>query len=264
MKVCVLGSGSSGNAVWVEGGGDALLVDAGLSLRQLRMRAEMRGLDWERLRGVCVTHEHHDHIDGLRVLHGKCCGVKFYANGPTARSVAEKLSMEDAADAWRVVPEAGRPFFVGGLKVTGFRVPHDAVEAWGYVVESDGVRVGIATDLGQPVMPVRAMLKDCDAVVLEANHDMELLREAQRPWSLKRRILSNQGHLSNDMAAMMAAELAGGGRLRRVVLAHLSHDCNREALALEAVRERLQEAGLLERVAVAVARQGEPTAVWEV
>ena len=264
MKVCVLGSGSSGNAVWVEGGGDALLVDEGLSLRQLRMRMELRGLDWERLRGVCVTHEHHDHVDGLKVLHGKCCGVKFYANGPTAEYVIQKLGMEDGADAWRVVAEAGSPFMVGGLKVTGFRVPHDSVEPWGYVVEFGGVRVGVATDLGQPVMPVRAMLRDCDAVVLEANHDPELLRDAHRPWSLKRRIFGNQGHLSNEMAAGLAAELAGGGRLRRIVLAHLSHDCNREELALEAVRERLQEAGLLERVAVEVARQGEPTAVWEV
>lgn len=264
MKVCVLGSGSSGNAVWVEGGGDALLVDEGLSLKQLRLRMEMRGLDWGRLRGVCVTHEHSDHIGGLKVLHGKCAEVKFYANGPTARFVAQKLEMEDGPEAWQVVAEPGSPFYVGGLKVTGFRVPHDAVEAWGYVVEYEGARVGIATDLGQPVMPVRAMLKDCDAVVLEANHDPELLREVNRPWGLKRRILGNQGHLSNDMAAAMAAELAGGGRLRRVVLAHLSHDCNREALALEAVREKLQEAGLLERVAVEVARQGEPTAVWEV
>ena len=264
MKVCVLGSGSSGNAVWVEGGGDALLVDAGLSLRQLQLRAEMRGLDWGRLRGVCVTHEHHDHIGGLKVLHGKCCGVKFYANGPTARSVAEKLSMADATDAWRVVPEAGSPFCVGGLKVTGFRVPHDAVEAWGYVVEFGGARVGIATDLGQPVMPVRVMLRECDAVVLEANHDPEMLKDALRPWHLKRRILGNQGHLSNDMAAELAAELAGGGRLRRIVLAHLSHDCNREAMALDTVRERLRDAGLLMRVAVEVARQGEPTAVWEV
>lgn len=252
VRVCVLGSGSSGNCTWVECGDDAILVDAGLSAQRTRRTLKECGLDETKLRAICVTHEHSDHVAGIARLHA-LFGIPVYANSQTARAVKGV-----PADCWKCFV-TGNPFGVGPFEMYPFLLPHDAYEPVGYRIACGGVSIGIATDLGMATTLVRGKLAGCDMLVLEANHDEELLRDSTRTWWLKQRILGNQGHLSNKAAAALIVELAGE-KLRTVVLAHLSRDCNREELAVETVREYLEEQGV-RGVEVLAARADGPTQV---
>ena len=254
VRVCVLGSGSGGNCTWVECGGDAILVDAGLSAQRIRRTLRDCRLDERKLRAICVTHEHTDHTCGIARLHS-LLGIPAYANSGTARAVRNV-----PADCWKCFV-TGNPFAVGPFEVFPFLLPHDAYEPVGYRIACGGVSIGIATDLGMATTLVRGKLAGCNLLVLESNHDEELVRLAQRQWWLKQRILGNQGHLSNHAAAALIAEVAGES-LRTVVLAHLSRDCNREDLALETVRADLASHGL-DRIDVLAAHADSPTPVLE-
>lgn len=236
LRVCVLASGSSGNCIHIESATTALLVDAGISARETLRRMEAAGLDPAKLRAICVSHEHTDHVAGLAQLHKKL-GLKLYANGDTARAVrgAEHLPWNLFAD--------GCPFSVGDIEVLPFPLPHDAYAPVGFVLASGAARLGIATDLGMPTQLARERLKGCQLVVLEANHDETLLHSSFRPWALKQRILGRQGHLSNETAAALLADIAGD-TLRQVFLAHLSRECNNLDLALLTVRRHLESVGL--------------------
>ncbi len=236
LRVCVLASGSSGNCIHVESAATALLVDAGLSARETLRRMEAAGLDPARLRAICVSHEHTDHVAGIAQLHKKL-GLELYANGDTARNVrgAEHLP-------WKLFSD-GSPFPVGDIEVLPFPLPHDAYAPVGFVLSCGGARLGIATDLGMPTQLARERLRGCQTVVLEANHDEMLVHSSFRPWSLKQRILGRQGHLSNETAAALLADIAGD-TLRQVFLAHLSRECNKLDLALHIVRTHLASAGL--------------------
>ena len=254
VRVCVLGSGSSGNCTWVEYGGDAILVDAGLSAQRIRRTLRDCGLDERKLRAICVTHEHTDHTCGIARLHS-LLGIPAYANSGTARAIRNV-----PAECWKCFV-TGNPFAVGPFEVFPFLLPHDAYEPVGYRIACGGVSIGIATDLGMPTTLVRGKLTGCNLLVIESNHDEELVRLAQRQWWLKQRILGNQGHLSNHAAASLIADVAGES-LQTVILAHLSHDCNREDLALETVRTDLASRGL-ERIEVLAAHADSPTPVLE-
>ena len=252
VRVCLLGSGSSGNCTWIECGDDAILVDAGLSARRTLRTLRECGLDERKVRAICITHEHIDHVRGALRLHA-LLGVPLHANTQTARAV-EKVPPE----CWKCFV-TGNPFAIGPFSLLPFPLPHDASDPVGYRIACGGVCIGIATDLGMPTTVVREMLRDCHLLVLEANHDEELVRDTDRTPYLKQRILGNQGHLSNRMAAGLAAEVAGD-TLETVVLAHLSRDCNREEIALETVRDCLCKSGL-GRIAVLAARADGPTLV---
>ena len=236
LRVCVLASGSSGNCIHVESATTALLVDAGISARETLRRMEAADLDPAKLRAICVSHEHTDHVAGLAQLHKKL-GLKLYANGDTARAVrgAEQLPWNLFAD--------GCPFSVGDIEILPFPLPHDAYAPVGFVLASGPVRLGIATDLGMPTQLVRERLRGCQLLVLEANHDETLLHSSFRPWALKQRILGRQGHLSNETAAALLADIASD-TLQQVFLAHLSRECNNLDLALLTVRRHLEAAGL--------------------
>lgn len=252
IHVCVLGSSSSGNCTWVECGGDAILIDAGLTARQTIRRLRECGFDEGKVRAVCITHEHIDHTRGAARLH-KLLGVPLYANPPTARALPDV-----PAECWKCFV-TGNPFAVGPFTLHPFPLPHDASEPVGYRIGCGGVRIGIATDLGMATTSVREMLCGCRLLVLEANHDEEMLQLSERRWPLKRRILSNQGHLSNRTAAALATEVAGD-TLETLILAHLSRDCNREDLAIGTVRDCLCKSGL-DRIAVLAAHADGPTSV---
>ena len=252
VKVCVLASGSSGNCTFVEYGDDALLIDAGLSAQRTRRCLRECGLDERKIRGICVTHEHSDHTAGIARLHAQL-GVPVFANPQTARAAKNV-----PADCWKCFA-TGYTFRVGAFELLPFALPHDAYEPVGYRIRCGEVRIGIATDLGMATTLVREKLCGCHLLVLEANHDEEMVRQAQRPWPLKQRILGNQGHLSNRTAAALLEEVAGT-TLQGVVLAHLSRDCNSEELAVETVRARLEACGL-RRIAVRAARADRPTEI---
>jgi phosphoribosyl 1,2-cyclic phosphodiesterase len=231
MKICILGSGSSGNSIYMERGGFSLLVDAGLSRRELAARLLSIGVGIESIRAVLVSHEHGDHVRGLAALH-RAHGVAVHLNRLTASGLLDRGIPAAAFNYFRT----GVDFFVGPFTVHPFPVPHDALDPVGFVVSAAGCRVGIATDLGHPDPRVMERLRGCRALVLESNHDPLLLGNSGRPRSVKERILGGMGHLSNRSAAALLAEVASEA-LQDIFLAHLSEECNRPELArLSAVR----------------------------
>ena len=239
LRFCVLGSGSSGNCTFIGSPTTGVLIDAGFSGKETVRRLVEAGLSMETVRAVCVSHEHADHTAGLGVLHRRF-HVPLYANSGTIEALSSDAGNRDLP--WRVFAN-GTPFWVGDLCVEPFSVPHDAYDPVGFVVGSkDGCRVGIVTDMGMATALIRERLRGCRAIVIEANHDEELVLKADRPWALKQRILGRQGHLSNAGAAAAVVEIAGPG-LQQVYLAHLSKDCNRAELALRTARKALDKAG---------------------
>jgi phosphoribosyl 1,2-cyclic phosphodiesterase len=257
LRICTLGSGSSGNSTYVASGRTALLIDAGLSARETERRLGLLGVPLSGIQGICLTHEHSDHIAGLDVLHRRH-GVPLYANSGTV----EAMSADPKARtlAWRVFSN-GTPFAIGDLDLDPFSVPHDAYDPVGFVVRCGECKAGIVTDVGTITALVRERLRDCEAIVIEANHEEDLLKAARRPWSLKQRILGRHGHLSNLHAAELIAAVAGP-RLRHVLLAHLSADCNRPELALDRATAALRDRGFPE-IAVAIAPRDTVSALWE-
>ncbi|MFH1502699.1 MAG: MBL fold metallo-hydrolase [Candidatus Eisenbacteria bacterium] len=257
MRVSILASGSSGNAILVSAGETHVLVDAGISARRVAAGAERSGVDPTRLSAVIVTHEHSDHVSGLGPV-ARRFGVPVYATGGTHGALARRAGDIPA----RVFIEAGREFAVGDLTVHPFATSHDCIEPVGYFI-SDGARsVAIATDLGVVGRAVRRHISRADCVVLEFNHDEQMLADGPYPWPLKKRIMSNVGHLSNIAAAAEIAAL-GDTPLADLVLAHLSDENNVPELALTAAMEALTLAGRRD-VAVHVSPQRSPLGPIEV
>lgn len=254
LTCCVLASGSKGNATWVAGPAGALLVDCGLSARETMRRLALMGLDHLKLKGIVVTHEHRDHMAGVRVL-AKQLRLPVMATKATWKAMALTGEARHQAIA------AGEPFTAAGLTLHPFSIPHDAVDTVGLVVSTGAARLGLCTDLGQALALVKARLAGCQALVLEANHDPELLAAGPYPPWLKQRVRSRHGHLSNRQGAELLAEVHHA-ELRRVVLAHLSEVNNRPELARAEVEQTL--AGLGSRAAVAVAEQRAPGEAFEV
>lgn len=223
MEVIVLASGSSGNAALVRSGSTQVLVDAGLSCRQLCLRLAAVGVpNPSVLDGIVLTHEHGDHMSAVRLMTKKF-DVPVYAN----RNTAAAMSMDGrAADlAWRFF-STGAEFSVGGLMIESFAVPHDASEPVGFCVRNTAEAFGFLTDLGHTTAALAERLREVSGLLIEANYDDALLAaDLKRPWSIKQRIQSRHGHLSNDEAARFVSQLAGG-RLRNVIVGHLSRDCN--------------------------------------
>jgi len=260
MHITILGSGSAGNCTLIESDTTRLLVDAGLSGRQIAQRLALINRQLDQISGVILTHEHSDHTRGLGVL-CKSRPLPVYANRLTAEAVTTDPEWQDRVRiSWRLFSTGGS-FEVGDMLVESFSVPHDAYDPVGFVIRhpGSGVAVGVVTDLGHATKLVTERVRALDALVVEANHDVKLLQEdTARPWATKQRIMSRHGHLSNDAAATLTSEVACD-KLRHVFLAHLSRDCNRPNLAQQAVDEKLRKIGA-SHIAVAVASQDKPTA----
>ena len=239
LEVCILGSGSAGNAIYVASKTTRILIDAGLSARQVALRLAELGVEPEQMNGICISHEHGDHINGLRVLQ-KRHGISVYANAGTLNGIRQKISPEQLAVK---VFQTGSSFQIGDLLIEPFSVPHDALEPVGFRLQTADMAVGVVTDLGIATTLVREKLRGCHALIVESNHDEDLLQEAPRPWSLKQRIRSRQGHLSNIAAAELIADCAGE-ELEHVFLSHLSSDCNTPEIALQTVASQLRLDGL--------------------
>jgi phosphoribosyl 1,2-cyclic phosphodiesterase len=252
MRISVLGSGSRGNATLVVAGRTRLLVDAGFSGRDLEARLERVGVAPDGLSGILITHEHGDHTRGAGVL-ARRWRLPVFLTRVTHRAVARTLRGTEDVRYYR----ATEPFVIGDVEVRPFLTAHDAADPVAVSLHDirSGHRLGIATDLGRPTAAVRHALSDCDVLLLEANHDDVLLRTGPYPWSVKRRIASSHGHLSNQVAARFAAELWHPG-LAAVVLAHLSDACNEPRYARAAVAAQLARVGF--RGALLVANQDEP------
>jgi phosphoribosyl 1,2-cyclic phosphodiesterase len=252
LSIAFLGSGSSGNCAVVRCGGTAVLVDAGLSVRETRRRLGARGVALEDVSAVFLTHEHSDHVYGALAL-SKKAGLPVYATAGTADAAGFPGPL--FADVRTV--RGGRDLVIGDLHVRVTSTPHDGVESVCYVfADGAGRRVGMVTDLGHLSRPVLDALRDCEALGLEANHDEDLLREGPYPAVLKRRILSDVGHLSNEAAAEALKALVGP-RTRTVTALHVSRHNNTYPLAGRVFEEALAEIGA--GVTLAVARHDVPT-----
>ncbi len=237
FTLTVLGSGSAGNCALLTTENCRLLVDAGLSARQTVARLAQVGLAPDQLDGVLLTHEHCDHASGLDVLCRKFKELPIYCNALTAEVLRHDGGCLAAHGNWRLF-KTGGDFEIKDIAVQTFPVPHDAVDPVGYMFHHGRAALGYLTDLGFATKLVHERVRAATTLLIETNHDSALLSaDTKRPWSVKQRIMSRHGHLSNEAAAAVVAQmLAGGARLRRTVLGHLSRDCNRPDLAIHTMR----------------------------
>jgi phosphoribosyl 1,2-cyclic phosphodiesterase len=248
----ILGSGSNGNCAYLETGQTRLLIDAGFSGRQIRQRLAGLGRSPETLHGILLTHEHSDHIQGLAQLAVKL-QIPVYCNRLTREALEQQLKSPFPCRIF----STGASFEIGDVCVDTFSIPHDAYDPVGFFLRAPGVDIGFLTDLGHATRLVLQRVQGSQVLVLETNHDLKLLQEDQkRPWSVKQRILSRHGHLSNEAAAD-AAEAVMSARLKHLYLGHLSRDCNRPELAREVVGGRLEKIGA-SHVTVQVTAQETP------
>ncbi|MBP5321644.1 MAG: MBL fold metallo-hydrolase [Kiritimatiellae bacterium] len=238
MDVCVLGSGSKGNCIAVSGGGTTVLVDFGLSTRQILLRMREAGLDPAALGGILFTHDHIDHFLGIDVFARKC-DVPLFANEGTADGIEHRYPA--VPFSWTIF-ETSCSLSIGGLGIDTFPVSHDASDPVGFVFHEGNSHLFVATDLGCVTAPVRRHLDGCQTAVLESNHDYEMLMKSDRTYMLKQRIAGRSGHLSNDDAAELIRD-AAPETLRRLLLAHLSEECNTPHLAASTMCRALAAAG---------------------
>ena len=238
VRITILGSGSGGNCAYVETSGTRLLIDAGFSSRQIRQRLASVGRTPESLDGILITHEHSDHIQGLATLQART-RIPIYCN----RLTREAMEHQQQARFDCRMFGTGESFEIGDLQVDTFPVPHDANDPVGFLIRTSDGNMAFLTDLGHATKLVVERIRTANVLLLEANHDLKLLQEdTRRPWSVKQRILSRHGHLSNDAAADLAERIVSP-ELRHLYLGHLSRDCNRPELAYHAVSERLRSLG---------------------
>ncbi|HEY6445483.1 MAG TPA: MBL fold metallo-hydrolase [Acidobacteriaceae bacterium] len=293
VRMTVLASGSKGNSTIVASSTTRILVDAGLSCRELLKRMRMAGEDPESIDAILITHEHQDHVQGLAVTARKL-GIPVYLTEPTHRAwvrwmtprkrityaewleqrrkqsaelraqspeagseigaahmicavrdgdpepdAEEKAAAEESLSEPERDPtmlpaveyfQSGNAFRIGDIAITPFTIPHDAIDPVGFVFEAEGTRLGIATDLGYMPSNLHIHLRRCDVLMLESNHDLDMLRDGPYPWSVKQRVMSRVGHLSNDAAAEFLAR-GYDGQAAYIVLAHLSESNNLPELA---------------------------------
>lgn len=250
MKFTVLGSGSTGNAVLISSGTTNVLVDAGLSARELLRRMSEMGVDADDLDAVLITHEHSDHAAGLRVLMtsvscpvyiSKATEDAYFNTRAGGQNGDSESSKRRAVIKGRTIEiESSSDFCIGDIDFEPFSVPHDAADNFGFVAKRNGVRIATLMDFGTINDLIRQKLTDCDAIVIESNHDRDMLRACGvYSWELKQRIMSRTGHLSNDdLAEWLNRDF--DGRARHIVLAHLSQRANDVHLARLTAETALQ------------------------
>ena len=239
MRVTVLGSGSTGNATLVEADGVRVLIDAGFSGRDLENRMRSVDADPASLAAIFITHDHGDHTRGMGVL-ARRFGIPLYLTDRTRVACTGMLRGKEDVRAYA----SSTPLRIGPFEINPFLTVHDAADPIAITIRhlESGARMGVATDLGRPTAAVRAALAGCHLLVLEANHDDAMLWNGPYPWSVKQRIASSHGHLSNRAAAELAVEL-WHPNLVAVTLAHLSEHCNDGHLARDVIAAALDRLG---------------------
>jgi len=261
VSITVLASGSKGNCTLIGGGKTRLLVDAGLSCRETLRRMALCGETTAGIDAILITHEHSDHVGGLNVL-AKKLKVPVYMTAATHD--AYRRYARDSAGI-RITLErletfhAGRAFHVGDVTVMPFTIPHDAADPVGFTFSSQGIKVGVCTDLGYMPASVRHHIRECQVLMVESNHDLEMLRGGPYPWAVKQRVMSRVGHLSNDaLADFLTTDYDGGAEY--LILAHLSEQNNHPEIARMTAERALGEQRTFVRNQLMLAAQHEPLA----
>jgi phosphoribosyl 1,2-cyclic phosphodiesterase len=256
MIVAPLGSGSAGNCYYFESDGTAILLDAGYGPRETKKRIESIGARFDSVRAIVITHEHYDHIRGAESIARKL-KIPIYLTRGTLNA-----STIDPTETQTVVFENNTSFTIGDLLFHARRTMHDAADSACFVVEGrDGTRVGLASDLGHVDEPVLRHLSGCDGLLFESNHDLDMLRTGTYPWSLKRRIMSRLGHLSND-EAMFAVQRMLGPNTSTLCLIHLSEKNNHASIVRDMATHLVDRMGA--QLELSIAKQFEPTATFEI
>lgn len=220
MRLCLLGSGSSGNCVYIGDGGGALLLDAGFSAKETLGRMNAAGLDPATVKAIVISHEHGDHVRGAGPLSRKL-GVPVYMNEPTHGKIKNVIGKTPGVEIF----ETGQAFSVNGLSVTPFSISHDGADPCAFVLGDGNRRAAVLTDVGHVTRLVEERVRDVDYLVVEANHDYEMLMAGPYPWPLKQRVASRLGHLSNEACATFLEGFAHAN-LQGVALAHISRTNN--------------------------------------
>lgn len=233
MKFCVLGSGSKGNSTYLESGGTSILIDAGMSGKELQKRLSAIGVDLAAIDAILVTHEHNDHIQGVGIL-SRRAGIPVYANPATFSAAAKIVNRLFSYNEF----ETGGTFYFRNLAIHPFSISHDTEDPVGFRISDGNVSFGYCTDTGRVSRLMHHRLASCQALVLESNHDIDMLQNGTYPPYLKQRIRSGHGHLDNTQTAVFLQELAHE-KLQHVVLAHLSEENNRPEIAFHAAAEAL-------------------------
>lgn len=241
MKFCLLASGSSGNCTYVSAGETEILIDAGISLSRVSKELTALGTEPSNIAAILISHEHTDHTKELRTIaHNLNCDVHI-----TERTFA-RTTHAIRAHLEIISFKPNDCFQIGDLAITAIPVFHDAVEPCGFVISGPSdkdqdkrISLGYATDLGAVTPPVLNAFSQCEAIVIESNHDIEMLKNGPYPWDLKQRIRSPIGHLSNQAAAELIGKLSEQGHLKVAALAHISTDNNKHELALETIQSQM-------------------------
>jgi phosphoribosyl 1,2-cyclic phosphodiesterase len=275
LRVSILASGSSGNCTLLETSRTRLLVDAGLSKRETLRRIALlhassdnsSPAEFDRLDGIVISHEHSDHIGGLSALLGKFRTATAYFTPATHAETMRVLPPSQTKRFDRVeFIQAGQRFTVGDIEVTPFAIPHDAVDPIGFVFTAGGVKLAVVTDLGYMPELVKHYLRDADALVLESNHDLDMLKVGPYPWHIKQRVMSRTGHLSNHTVSEFLADPEGfDASPRYLVLAHLSANNNNPDVARISAEEALgrRSGDSAFRGQLLVASQDEPLPIMQ-
>lgn len=234
MKLCSIASGSSGNCIYVGSEHTNILIDAGISKKKIEEGLEKIGVAGEELDGILVTHEHSDHIQGLGVFSRKY-RIPIYATQGTITGIKNYKSLGKMPEGLFHLVQPDKEFNLGELSIRPFAISHDAIEPTGYRIEKNEKAVAVATDLGYYDKYIVENLKNVNALVLEANHDVHMVEVGPYPYALKRRVLGEQGHLSNELSGRLLCDILHDD-LQCVMLGHLSKENNYESLAYETVK----------------------------
>jgi len=259
VSVSVLASGSRGNSTVIESSQARILVDAGISCRETFKRLKSIGVDPRSLSAVLITHEHSDHVNGLRTL-AKKLNLPVFMTGATHQAWARSLR-DDEGELPKLqkleIFAAGRSFQIADITVTSFTIPHDAADPVGFTLRAEGAKIAIATDLGYLPVSVCDHLRRCDVLIVESNHDLEMLRVGPYPWSVKQRVMSRVGHLSNESLAQFFAKDYDKSA-SYIVLAHLSEQNNHPEVARKAAEDALGSQRTLIENRILLAAQDAP------
>lgn len=235
---CPLASGSKGNSIFLGTPNTKILIDAGLSAKATKAKLAEINVDIEDIDAILISHEHGDHIQGLKVMAFKM-GIPVLANNETAKGIAETFH---DCPKFKIF-STGETFQFGDLHIHPFSVQHDTLDPVAFTIRVDGLKLGFCTDLGFATSLVQTQLRDCDYLYLEANHQPSMVHACARPMVYKQRVLSRTGHLSNEACGQLLSQIAHPG-LKHVHLAHLSSECNTPETALSVVKGILEEHGI--------------------